>query len=239
MTSTKLDVVTPRDMEPLEDAQQGLLSRSSTADSVASLVAPPVPLPAVQGARVPSRDGPLRRSILSTASTDSTEKVVMRRVGGVNFADDTDFGPSEPSGFGGVSTKVSGSSKVGFGASSKYGDSSKFGPSGKFGASAKLTASSKASTDPSLDPNSAYYIYANDPSQAYRKHLTFKNNGVTPGRILAARRKENALQRQKKIDDALAEKALIEQMESSSIKHSTGFVISNTSMKVPSKSVKL
>lgn len=247
MTSTKLDVVTPREVEePLGDAQHGLLSRSSTADSVASLVAPPVPLAPVQAARVPSRDGPLRRSILTTTSSDlnekneKNEKAVMRRVGGVNFADDTDFGPTEPSGFGGVgSSKVSGSSKVGFGASSKYGDSSKFGPSGKFGASAKLTASAKASTDPSLDPNSAYYIYANDPSQAYRKHLTFKNNGVTPGRILAARRKENALQRQKKIDDALAEKSLIEQMESTTIKHSTGFVISNTSMKVPSKSVKL
>jgi hypothetical protein len=45
------------------------------------------------------------------------------------------------------------------------------------------------------DPNSAYYIYTNDPSQAYRRHLTFKNNGITPGRILAARRKENAIQR--------------------------------------------
>lgn len=227
--------------EPPDDSQRGLLSRSSTADSVVSLVVPPASLPPVQAARAPSRDGPLRRSILSSASSDSNEKGgAMKRIGGVNFAGDTDFGPSETTGFGDAgSCKVSRSSKTGFGASSKYGDSSKFGPSGKFGASAKLTASAKISTDPSLDPNSPYYIYANDPSQSYRKHLTFKNNGVTPGRILAARRKENALKKQKKIDDELAEKSLIEQMESTSIKHSTGFVIANTSMKVPSKSVKL
>lgn len=45
------------------------------------------------------------------------------------------------------------------------------------------------------EPHNAYFIATNDPSQAYRRHLTFKNNGITPGKILAARRKENALRR--------------------------------------------
>lgn len=54
-------------------------------------------------------------------------------------------------------------------------------------------------TDALNDPNSAYYIYSNDPNQSYRRHLTFKNNGITPGKILAARRKENAIKRAEKL----------------------------------------
>lgn len=48
-----------------------------------------------------------------------------------------------------------------------------------------------------LDPNSAYFIVSTDPSQAFRKHLS-KRAGITPGKILAARRKENAIQRARK-----------------------------------------
>lgn len=41
----------------------------------------------------------------------------------------------------------------------------------------------------------AYALYSTDPALSYRRHLTYKNNGLTPGKILAARRKENAIKR--------------------------------------------
>jgi hypothetical protein len=82
--------------------------------------------------------------------------------------------------------------------------------SGSGGAEATGTGTDSAVTD----PNSAYYIYTNDPSQAYRRHLTFKNNGITPGRILAARRKENAIQRA----EALAAAAATAGLEGGSFK---------------------
>jgi hypothetical protein len=82
--------------------------------------------------------------------------------------------------------------------------SAKFSGSVKLSGSAKLTPSAgsgkgAAPENPMNDPNSAYYLYSNDPSQSYRRHLTFKNNGVTPGKILAARRKENAIKRAQKL----------------------------------------
>jgi hypothetical protein len=85
-----------------------------------------------------------------------------------------------------------------------FGTSAKMSASAKLSTSAKLTASSGSTKgavpdNPLNDPNSAYYLYSNDPSQSYRRHLTFKNNGVTPGKILAARRKENAIKRAQKL----------------------------------------
>ena len=43
-----------------------------------------------------------------------------------------------------------------------------------------------------VKPN-AYQTVTSDPSQAFRRHLRFKTHNVTPGKVLAARRKENTI----------------------------------------------
>lgn len=66
------------------------------------------------------------------------------------------------------------------------------------GGSFSLTGTEEAT----FDPNSAYAVVSADPTQAFRKHLSYKA-GITPGKILAARRKENAIQRAQKAAEAL------------------------------------
>jgi hypothetical protein len=100
-----------------------------------------------------------------------------------------------------IPTAAAGTDKAvagGFGSSAKVSGSAKLSTSAKFTASGG-SGKSDAPDNPMNDPNSAYYLYSNDPSQSYRRHLTFKNNGVTPGKILAARRKENAIKRAQKL----------------------------------------
>ena len=65
--------------------------------------------------------------------------------------------------------------------------------------STQESAAAAATAAAMQDTTSAYYIYANDPEQSFRRHLTFKKGGITPGKILAARRKENAIKRAEKL----------------------------------------
>ena len=160
---------------------------------------------------------------------DKSVKTSMKRVGGSDFTDNQ----SNSVKFAAAADEEEDGDTFGF--SSKGGgfgsESVKVSSSAKFGSSfsTKGSASSKQTLDPTLDPTSPYYIYANDPSQSYRRHLTFKNNGVTPGKILAARRKENAIKRQQKIDEKAEEERVLAQMQSHSAK--SGFVIANASTK--------
>jgi len=267
VTSTKLDVVTPRELTSAESSHLleqehqpqpsnvGALARSNTthtrlpvlpgsvnvtagANVNARTASTPTAANAINKSSTPkSRDGPLRRSLLSadlpgTLPDKSTTTTSMKRIGGSNFADNHTFGSLDRSN----SVKFAADDEEGdtFGFSAKGGGfgsgSVKVSSSAKFGSfSRKGSASSKQTLDPALDPTSPYYIYANDPSQSYRKHLTFKNNGVTPGKILAARRKENAIKRQQKIDEKAEEERVLAQMQSSSGK--SGFIIANASTK--------
>mmetsp|Transcript_13238 Transcript_13238/g.22061 ORF Transcript_13238/g.22061 Transcript_13238/m.22061 type:complete len:1105 (-) Transcript_13238:224-3538(-) len=53
----------------------------------------------------------------------------------------------------------------------------------------------------SSNPSSAYYNVTKDPSQAFRRHLRWKTKNLTPGKILAARRKENMIQKKLREDE--------------------------------------